>query len=434
MRHFVNDFRLTLSRAWLPVILVLFQGAARGQSGPVYVWGNFAGQPGSPGTAEGTGTAAQFNNPGGVTVDSAGNVYVADTYNCTIRKLTSGGAVTTLAGSAGNSGADDGTNGAARFNYPNGVAVDGAGNVYVADTWSHTIRRITSAGAVTTLAGNAGNYGTNDGPGSEARFFCLSGVAVDGAGTLYVADQWNHTVRRVTSAGVVTTLAGLAGNSGTNDGTATAARFNNPSGVAVDTADNVFVADLLNHTIRKITSAGSVTTLAGLAEVSGTNDGPGSAARFNYPNGVAVDGAGNVFVADRLNHTIRKVTSAGMVTTLGGSAGLSGTNDGFSSIARFNLPYGVAADTAGNLFVADTFNHRISKGIPLPALTIRRSGNGVVVSWPSPSTGFVPQENANVANPLGWSTSGYPVTDDGVTRSITILSPVGNLFFRLTAN
>ena len=285
---------------------------------------------------------------------------------------------------------------------------------------------------VTTLAGSAGQLGSDDGTGSAARFYNPSGVAVDSAGNVFVADTWNHTIRKVTSGGVVTTLAGWAGQSGTNDGKGSAARFSYPSGVAVDSAGNVYVADFGNHTIRKMTSGGVVTTLAGWPEASGTNDGPGDVARFYYPQGVAVDSAGTVFVADRLNHTVRKVTSGGMVTTLGGSAELSGTNAGPGSTARFNSPYGVAADSAGNLYVADTYNHRISRGSLLPALAIRRSGNSLVVSWPSPSAGFGLQQNSDACSAAGWSGCGYPITDDGTNKSITISLPAGKLFFRLS--
>ena len=323
-------------------------------------FGTLAGTAGSSGSTDGTGSAARFNIPSGVSVDSAGNVFVADTTNHTIRKVTSAGVVTTLAGLAGSSGSTDGTGSAARFNFPTSVAVDTAGNVFVADSSNHTIRKVTSAGVVTTLAGLAGSSGSTDGTGSAARFNFPYGVAVDTTGNVFVADTGNHTIRKVTSAGVVTTLAGLAGSSGSTDGTGSAARFNSPYGVAVDTTGNVFVADTDgNHTIRKVTSAGVVTTLAGLAGSSGSTDGTGSAARFNIPWGVSVDSAGNVFVADTGNNTIRKVTSAGVVTTLAGLAGSSGSTDGTGSAARFGSPKGVAVDTAGNVFVADSSNHTI---------------------------------------------------------------------------
>jgi hypothetical protein len=322
-------------------------------------FGTLAGTAGSSGSTDGTGSAARFYFPQGVAVDSAGNVYVGDTFNYTIRKITSAGVVTTLAGTAGSSGSSDGTGSAARFYFPTSVAVDTAGNVFVADTDNQTIRKVTSGGVVTTLAGSAGNSGSTNGTGSAARFSSPQGVSVDSAGNVYVADRQNHTIRKVTSAGVVTTLAGTAGSSGSSDGTGSAARFNSPRSTAVDSAGNIYVADTTNHTIRKITSAGVVTTLAGTAGSSGSTNGTGSAARFNGLQGVAVDSAGNVYVGDTFNYTIRNVTSAGVVTTLAGSAGNSGSADGFGSAARFGQPMGVAVDSAGNMFVADMTNHTI---------------------------------------------------------------------------
>jgi hypothetical protein len=284
---------------------------------------------------------------------------VADYSSHTIRKVTSAGVVTTLAGTAGSSGSTDATGADARFYNPRGVSVDTAGNVFVAEYSNHTIRKVTSAGVVTTLAGTAGSTGSTDATGAAARLRNPSGVAVDASGNVFVADSSNHTIRKVTSAGVVTTLAGTAGSTGSTDATGAAARFKNPFGVAVDTAGNVFVADFSNHTIRKVTSAGVVTTLAGTAGSTGSTNATGSAARFNLPGGVAVDTAGNVFVADTYNHTIRKITSAGVVTQEAGLAGNPGSNNGLGAIARFNTHFGVTVDTAGNVFVADTLNHTI---------------------------------------------------------------------------
>jgi len=275
---------------------------------PVGTVTTFAG--GVNGSTDGTGADARFNSPYGVAVDGDGNVYVADTSNHTIRKITAAGVVTTLAGTAGSSGSADGTGAAARFWGPRGPAVDGGGNVYVADYGNYTIRKITAAGVVTTLAGTAGSFGSADGTGADARFFYPYGVAVDGDGNVYVADRANHTIRKITPAGVVTTLAGAAGSSGSADGTGAVARFNYPDGVAVDGGGNVYVADTSNHTIRKITPAGVVTTLVGAATENGFSDGRGPLARLYAPYGVAVDGGGNVYVADYANHAIRKVTPA----------------------------------------------------------------------------------------------------------------------------
>jgi sugar lactone lactonase YvrE len=303
------------------------------------------------GFVDGTGAAARFNGPFGVAVDAAGNLYVADAGNHRIRKISPAGAVSTLAGST--QGFADGVGTAAQFNFPRGVAVDAAGTVYVADNANHRIRKITPAGAVTTLAGSTNGFA--DGTGAAARFNSPSGVAVDAAGNVYVADLNNHRIRKISPAGAVTTLAGST--QGFADGVGTAAQFNGPLGVVVDAAGNVYVADNANHRIRKITPAGAVTTLAG--STNGFADGTGAAARFNGPSGVAVDAAGNLYVADAGNHRIRKISPAGAVSTLAGST--QGFAGGVGTAAQFSFPRGVAVDAAGTVYVADNANHRIRK-------------------------------------------------------------------------
>lgn len=352
---------LGLARIITGLMLMAGQSPAQSVFTP-YAFTTFAGTAGSFGTNNGTGNAARFDSPFAVAADGAGNIYVADTANNTIRKITPAGVVTTLAGKAGTSGNANGTGSAARFYSPSGVAVDTAGNVFVADTVNDTIRKVTPAGMVTTLAGKAGLSGTNNGTGGAARFNTPFGVAVDRSGNVYVADTYNQMIRKVTAAGVVTTLVG------------TSALLFSPSGVAVDDATNLYVADYGNHVIRKVTPAGVVTTLAGLAGASGSADGTGTAARFYYPSSVAVDSAANVYVADTYNYTIRKVTPAGRVTTLAGMAGRSGTNNGMGNVTRFFLPSGVAVDGSGNVYVADTYNYTIRKGYP--ALTILTSEPG----------------------------------------------------------
>ena len=286
------------------------------------------------GFADGTGDAAQFSGPYGVAVDASGTVYVADTYNRRIRKITPEGVATTLAGS-GTYGFADGTGAAAQFGNPRGVAVDPSGTVYVADSGNHRIRKITPAGVVTTLAGS-GVAGFADGSGTAAQFYNPYGVAVDPSGTVYVADWYNRRIRKITPEGVVTTLAGSI--SGYADGAGEAAQFDSPIGVAVDASGTVYVADS-NH-IRKITPAGVVTTMAG--STRGLADGTGSAAQFYAPRGVTVDSSGTVYVADTGNNRVRKITSAGVVTTLTGSVA-----------AAHEGPSGVAVDSAGAVYAAD---------------------------------------------------------------------------------
>ena len=382
--------------------------------GTNWVVTTLAGLAGCTGANDGAGSAARFHYPNGVAVDSAGNLYVADSGNHTIREVTPVGTnwvVTTLAGLAASAGTNDGTGSAARFDYPGGVAMGTNGNVYVADTANHTIREMTPVGTnwvVTTLAGRAGYSGNVNATGSNARFYLPFGltvatngtvyvadegncrirkltpvgtqwvvttlatgfnwpasVAVDSAGNLYVADTANDAILKVTSDGAVTTLAGWVGGIGTNDGTGSAARFAYPCGVAVDTNGSVYVADSGNNTIRKVTSGGAVTTLARSVASFGTNDGMGSAARFALPCSVAVDTNGNVYVSDYGNNTIRKVTPGGVVTTLAGLAGHAGSANGTNSAARFNGPFGVALDSAGNLYVADMSNDTIRKVTPV---------------------------------------------------------------------
>lgn len=325
----------------------------------------FAGS-GAAGFANATGTAAQFNSPTGTAVDGAGNIYVADKLNHRIRKITPGGVVTTLAGS-GVAGFNNATGTAAQFDQPNGVAVDGAGNVYVADAGNHRIRKITSAGVVTTLSGN-GMGGFNDGPNAmSSRFNFPYSVALDGAGNVYVADFLNHRIRVVDPVtGAASTLAG-SGTAGFMDATGAAAQFNFPTGVAVDGAGNVYVADQLNHRIRAITPGGVVTTLAG-SGAAGFANGTGTAAQFSSPAGVGVDGSGNVYVADQGNNRIRTITSAGVVSTLAGS-GTAGFMDATGLTAQFNAPAGVAVNGTG-VYVADQSNHRIRLITPPPVPTI----------------------------------------------------------------
>jgi streptogramin lyase len=406
-------------------VLVVATAAA---SEETYHWTTIAGN--APyGIADGTNNTARFNLPSSVAVDFNGNVYVADTSNHTVRKLTPTGTnwvVTTIAGRAQWSGSADGSNSEARFDRPSGLTVDTEGNLYVADAGNNTIRRVTPMGTnwvVSTIAGQAGNFGTSDGFGDTARFNNPSGVAVDANGViLYVSDTSNNTIRKLTRMGtgwMVSTIAGNAGAGGATDGWGLNAMFFKPKGIVTDKNGNLFVADYGENTIRKLTPSGGqwmvstiigvaryvgegpsgialdaegnlyiadnsdntirratptatnwvVSTIAGKAGAYGSIDGTNDAARFGLgfyynvgPTGVAVDASGNVYVADAFNNTIRRITPSGtnwVVSTIAGQTIYAGNADGTNYDARFNRPWGVAADLNGNVYVTDTGNQTI---------------------------------------------------------------------------
>jgi len=310
-----------------------------------------------------------FNSPTGVAVDAAGNIFVADYGNNLIREITPGGIVSTFAGS-GFAGRNDATGLLASFAQPTGIAIDKLGNLFVADAGNGRIREITSAGVVTTVAGTD-STGAINGADTSATFFDPLGVAVSGSGNVYVADAGNNLIRLI-SGGSVSTFAGIL-NTGTST---TLSPFNNPTGVALDALGNVFVANYLDNNIMKVTPAGLVSIYAGSPTGdSGANNGPAANATFFYPNNVAVDKDNNVYVSDGVNNMIRKITPDGTVSTLAGS-GATGAIDSTGVNASFNGPSGLAVDAAGNVYVADSNNNLIRKITPAGVVTTV-AGSGI---------------------------------------------------------
>jgi sugar lactone lactonase YvrE len=312
---------------------------------------------GKYGSADGPGAQATFSYVADVKLDRAGNVYVADEENCTIRRISPSGVVTTVAGTAGLSGAADGVGAAALFAGPIGIAVDATGTIYVADegtyrAFNNTIRKISVDSVVSTLAGKVGVNTPMDGVGVAASFADPRGIAVDGSGTVFVADAGASTIRQVTPMGAVTTIAGSLPAIGAVDGDGSMTRFNNPQNVAVDGSSTIYVADTGNNLIRKITPAGVTTTLAGLAGVDGMADGTLTSATFSSPVGIALGPGGAVYVADAGSHLIRKISPNGTVVTVAG-AGWPTAINGFGYSQPGSLPVAIAVDGSGNMYVAD---------------------------------------------------------------------------------
>jgi uncharacterized protein (TIGR03437 family) len=344
----------------------------------------------------GPATSAQLNSPSGVAVDSAGNLYIADSGNNRIRKVSSY-MIATVAGNgtAGFSG-DNGPATSAQLSFPNGVAVDSDGNLYIADTSNSCIREV-SNGMITSVAGN-GTFSGDHGPATSAQLLFPWGVAADSAGNVYIADEGNNRIRKV-SGGVIATVAGSGsyGFSGDN-GPATSAQLDLPRGVAVDSAGNLYIADYGNNRIRKV-SSGVITTVAGGGSSLGDN-GPATSAQLNSPSGVAVDSAGNLYIADSGNQRIRKVSSGVIATVAGGGSSLG--DNGPATSAQLNAPQGVAVDSDGNLYIADSLNYRI-----------RKVSNGVITTVAGNGTAGFSGDNGPAASAQLGGPSGVAVDSAG---------------------
>lgn len=299
---------------------------------------------------------ARFNWPTGVAIDDKGNIYVADFANNLIRKITVTGEVTTFIGS-GHGAFADGKGRMAHLKGPDNIAIDKNGNIYVADADNFRIRKITSDGIITTIAGS-GLRGYKDGDGNSAGFAYPTGIAIDKNGNIYIADRGSHSIRKISSDGKVSTIAGN-GYPAYLDGNGVKTHFREPISLAVDYEGTVYVADSGNNAIRKITSDGIVSTIAGGGR-PGYKDGKGKDARFAWPTGIAVDGVGNIYVCDSQNNRIRRITSDGIVSTVAGN-GIPGFAEGSGRNAEFRFPTGIEIDKAGNIYVADSGNNRIRK-------------------------------------------------------------------------
>ncbi|MEU6811672.1 RICIN domain-containing protein [Streptomyces sp. NPDC046831] len=328
--------------------------------------------------------SAQLNRPYGIAVDRTGTIYFADHGNHRVRKITTDGKISTVAGtgSAGFKG-DGGPAVAAQLNGPREVAVDGAGAVYIADSNNHRIRKVTADGKISTVAGTgAAGFRGDGGPATAAQLNLPLGVAVDSTGALHIAEYYNHRVRKVAPDGVISTVAGTGAAGFRGDGgPAVSAQLNGLHGVVVDGAGNLYIADLGNHRIRKVTADGNISTVAGtgVAGFSG-DDGPAVSAKLNNPVGVAVDSAGTLYVCDYGNHRVRKVAADGVISTVAGTGAAGyGGEGGPAAAAQMNGPRKVAVDCVDTLYITDHLNNRIRKVTSPKMAGLPESGT--VVSW-----------------------------------------------------
>ena len=360
-------------------------------------------------------------NASGIAVDAGGTVYMVTAINSAVKKFGADHYLHTVAGSDVEVGSADGPTGVSRFKNPQGIAIDSDGNLFVADSGNNTIRKITPAGVTSTLAGTAGVVGSADGTGAAAQFNTPTGVAVDASGVLYIADEGNDTIRKISPSGVVTTLAGLAGAKGGTDGTGAGARFDRPAGLTIDSAGNVFVADSTNDLVRKVTPSGAVTTLAGLAGSAGDIDGTGSSARFFFPIGMAADGSGNLFVVENIGLTIRKVSPGGVVTTVAGTLGAYGETDGTGASALFAGLDAIAVDPSGALYAADAGNGAIREATYGGAPQIQAQPSDRLAS-PGSSVSFTVSASGTAPFTYQWAFDGAAIPG-AVGSTYTIASP-----------
>lgn len=378
---------------------------------------------------DGTNTGATFLGPTGVSLGPGGDLFIAD--GSAIRRASPSGTnwiVTTLAGTAPAHGAQDGTNTDAYFNAPYGLVSSG-GSIFIADTLNHAIRKMVATGTnwvVNTIAGQLTSFGSGDGTNGFARFKNPYGITADGAGNLYVSDTYNNLIRKVTPSGtnwVVTTIAGVTAG-GTVDGTNTDAKFKYPVGITADGAGNLFVSDFQNHTIRKLRPSGTnwiTTTIAGLAGFAGSSDGSNTAARFSHPQGIAVSPVGYIYVADNDSNIVRVIKPFGtnwVVKTIAGLAGNAGSSDGTGSGAQFTSPVGICVSPAGTLFLTESINLLLRQGKLAVLLDFKVASGKGILSWPIGATGYVAQTSSRLINP-NWTAATNPVTQLGDTCFVT---------------
>ena len=391
----------------------------------------------------GQATSAELTLPTAVTTDASGNIYIADFGNSSLRKVNTSGIITTIAGNGGEGFSGDGGQAtAAQLDSLAGVTVDAAGNIYITDTYNYRIRKINTLGTITTIAGNGTlGYSGDGGQATNAQLNLPNGgVAIDAAGNIYIADLNNSCVRKINTLGIISTIAGnnFAGTSGGfsgDGGQATAAALSNVAAIAFDAAGNLYISDSYNNRIRKIDISGIITTVAGIGSYGLSGDGgQATNAQLSAPVGITFDSAGNLYIADQSNNAIRMVNTIGIISTIAGGSGSNVFNGdgGLATNAGLGGPMGVAFDGLGNLYIADYFSNRIRKVSPALAITVNSpplicggtttnltSSGATTYSW-SPATGLSATTGSTVVASPTVSTS-YTVTGfSGAAAGIAI--------------
>jgi sugar lactone lactonase YvrE len=339
----------------------------------------------------GPATSASMMLPAGVAVNASGTFFIADFGDNRVRKV-SGGIISTYAGNgtAGYSG-DGGAATSATLHGLRGLAVDAAGNLYIADALNNCIRKVNTSGTITTIAGNGtAGFSGDGGSATLAMLNIPTGMVADASGNIFIADAYNNRIRKVSSSGIITTVAGNGTGGFTGDGSAaTAAELNGPSDVAVDAAGNLYIADSGNNRIRMVNSSGTITTIAGDGNVGYAGDGGlALTAELSAPTGLCFDPSGNLYVADANNNVIRAINTSGHISTFAGNGSQGYTGDGGpATSASFNLPYSVATDAGGNVFIADYSNQVVREVVAVTGIVSHSQSHAAARLFPNPGNG-----------------------------------------------
>jgi uncharacterized protein (TIGR03437 family) len=393
IHDFMNNRKWTMAVCVSGLAALLLPGAAQGQITPSFTMSTYAGNYTSGFTGDGSAaTSAELAGPFGMAVDKSGNIYIADQFNNRIRKVTTAGIISTVAGN-GTSGytGDGGAATSAELNDPESVAVDSAGNLYIADTGNSVVRKVTASGTISTIAGNftdGAGYSGDGAAATSAQLFHPTSIVLDSKGNIYIADTSNNIIRILTTDGNINTFAGNygAGDGFTGDGgPATSARLNNPEGLAIDSAGNIYNADGNNNRIREVSAAtGVINTIAGSSTIGGFSGDGGLAtkAKLNTPRGVAIDSIGNIYIADGYNSRIRLVNPSGIITSIAGNGSVGSGGDGGPALAAsLYFPSDVAVDTISqNVYVVDNQNNVIRLMTAVPQSPTVYSGGVVSAS------------------------------------------------------